>query len=281
MTQLDLFDLDNSNRNFEDFSHENGFTYWFAADLMEFLGYENWSSFNKSINKAMTTCNSLNIPILDNFIQEYREVDGKQHMDFRLSRFACYLTVMNSDPKKPAVAKAQAYFATLAGAVHNFIEESNKVERIVIREEISERESSLHGVVATSGIINYAYFQNAGYRGMYNKNIRDLKLLRKINDHKSLLDYMGKDELAANLFRITQTELKIKNDNIHGQTPLEAAAHAVGKKVRETMMEISNVPPERLPVHDEIKEVKKQLKSRSKKFKQIDTDKKKEIDSHE
>ena len=122
---------------------------------------------------------------------------------------------------------------------------------------------------------------NAGYRGMYNKNIRDLKLLRKIKDNKSLLDYMGKDELAANLFRITQTELKIKNDNIHGQTPLEAAAHAVGKKVRETMMEISNVPPERLPVHDEIKEVKKQLKSRSKKFKQIDTDKKKEIDQHE
>lgn len=275
MSQLEIFMDSFSGDNFENYSHENGFTYWYASDLMKLLSYENMSSFQKAINKAMTTCNTLNIPILDNFFQEQRIVDNKSSMDFRLSRFACYLTVMNADSKKPAVAMAQAYFATLAGAVHNYLDEANKVERIVIREEISEREASLSSVVHLAGVVNYAYFQNSGYRGMYNKNINELRALRNIPYNKSPLDFMGKEELAANLFRITQTELKIKHENISGQKNLENTAKKVGLKVRQTMIDISGVLPEQLPVNEDIKNVKKQLKDKSKQIKKLDNPKNK------
>jgi DNA-damage-inducible protein D len=275
MPDLKLFIDSFSSDNFETFSHENGFTYWYASDLMAMLGYESMSTFQRSINKAMTTCNTLNIQIMDNFHQEQRHVDGKTISDFRLSRFACYLTVMNSDSKKPAVAMAQAYFATLAGAVHNYLDEANKVERIVIRDEVSERETSLSRVVHSAGVENYAFFQNAGYRGMYNKNIGQLKALRSIPTNKSPLDFMGKEELAANLFRITQTELKIRQDGVRGQGNLESTAESVGKKVRATMKEISGVLPENLPPHEDIKEVKSELKARSKTIKALDKHKKK------
>lgn len=275
MSELELFQSEFTGESFEDMSHENGFTYWFATDLMKKLGYENYSTFQKAIGKAMTTCNTLNIPIYDNFFQELRTVEDKTFNDFRLSRFACYLTVMNADNKKHSVAVAQAYFATLAGAVHNYLEEANKVERLVVREEISERESSLSSVAYQAKVENYGYFQNAGYRGMYNKNISQLKSIRNIPSGRSLLDFMGKEELAANLFRITQTELKIKMEGIIGQTRLENAAESVGKKVRQTMKDISGILPEKLPTHTDIKEVKKQLKEKSREIKKIDGSKKK------
>lgn len=275
MSELELFQAEFTGESFEDFSHENGFTYWFATDLMKQLGYENYSTFQKAIGKAMTTCNTLNIPIYDNFIQELRILNNKTFSDFRLSRFACYLTVMNADNKKHSVAVAQAYFATLAGAVHNYLDEANKVERLVVREEISERESSLSSVAYQAKVENYGYFQNAGYRGMYNKNISQLKFIRNIPSGRSLLDFMGKEELAANLFRITQTELKIKMEGIIGQTRLENAAESVGKKVRQTMKDISGILPEKLPTQTDIKEVKKQFKEKSREIKKIDGSKKK------
>lgn len=275
MNQLKIAKERFSNIVFEEQSRENGFTYWLASKLMELLGYETMTSFSKAINKAMTTCNTLNIPIIENFEQVYSIVDGKTITDFKLSRFACYLVSMNSDNKKTEVAQAQAYFAALAGAVSHYIEEASKVERLIVREEISERENSLSGVVKRAGIENYAFFQTAGYRGMYNMNISKLREVRNIPAKKSPLDFMGKDELAANLFRITQTELKIKNDNIHGQSRLEVTAENVGKEVRNTMIKISGVAPEDLPKNSDLNQVKKELKSRNKVIRQIDSVKKK------
>lgn len=270
MSNLELFDASFSSDSFENESLENGFTYWLASKLMCSLGYESWTSFQKAINKAMTTCNTLNIPILENFEQLSVIVDGKSILDFKLSRFACYLVVMNADSKKLPVAQAQVYFASLAGAVQNYLHEAEKVERINIRSEVSERESSLSGVAHLAGVKNYGFFQNAGYRGMYNKNISQLKLIRNVPNGRSLLDFMGKDELAANLFRITQTELKIKQDNIKGQNQLEFAAENVGKKVRKTMLEISGIAPEQLSISEDIQKVKKELKQKSKQIKSID-----------
>jgi DNA-damage-inducible protein D len=275
MSNLHLFGPDFSSDYFEDNCKENGFTFWTASNLMMQLGYENWQTFQKAINKAMTTCNTLSIPIMENFVQiQTIDEGGKTGFDFKLSRFACYLVVMNADSKKPAVAQAQAYFAKLAGAVQNYLEEAEKVERLNIRNEVSERESSLSGVAHKAGVTNYAFFQNAGYRGMYNKNISQLKISRKIPNGRTLLDFMGKEELAANLFRITQTELKIKQENISGQGRLEVAAENVGKKVRATMIEISGVAPENFKTVDDIKQVKKELKSTSKQIKLIDKKKK-------
>lgn len=275
MSNLQLFGSDFSSDYFEENCKENGFTFWTASNLMKQLGYENWQTFQKAINKAMTTCNTLSIPIMENFVQiQTIDESGKTGFDFKLSRFACYLVVMNADSKKTAVAQAQAYFATLAGAVQNYLVEAEKVERLNIRNEVSERESSLSGVAHKAGVTNYAFFQNAGYRGMYNKNISQLKTSRNIPNGRTLLDFMGKEELAANLFRITQTELKIKQENISGQGRLEVAAENVGKKVRKTMIEISGVAPENFKPVEDIKQVKKELKSTSKQIKLIDKKKK-------
>ncbi len=270
-----LFTLDNE-QNFESFSNENGFTFWYSSDFMKFLGYETIAPFNKALNKAIATCTTLNISILENFIQiERLDSFGKTGTDYKLSRFACYLVAMNGDVKKKEVAQAQAYFATIAGALNSYIEEAEKVDRLLTREEISEREKSMVGVVKKAGIENYALFQNAGYRGMYNKNITQLKTIRNIDKNKSLLDFMGKEELAANLFRMTQTELKIKNEHIKGQQKLEVTAENVGQEVRNTMIKISNIAPEDLEKKEDIKNVKKQLKSQNKTLKKIDQKKKK------
>jgi len=230
-----MFDSTFSEEHFENYSQQNGFVFWYATDLMNLLGYSTMNSFDKAVNKAMTTCNTLNIPILDNFEQLQREVSGKFIKDYKLSRFACYLAVMNSDSKLPAVAKAQAYFATLAGAVQSYLLEADNAERIVIRGEVTERENSMNRVAHLAGVENYAFFQSAGYRGMYNKSLSQLKAIRHIAKDRTLLDFMGKEELAANLFRITQTELKIKQEGGKGQGYLENAAYTVGEKVRNTI----------------------------------------------
>lgn len=275
--QTELFHFEEDKENFESYSKENGYTHWSALDLMEMLGYTNWSTFNHVISKAMATCNTLNIPIVGNFDQVEKIVDGKSILDFKLSRFACYLVSMNGNVNMPQVAKSQAYFATIAGAVQDYQLEAEKVERLQVRSEISEREKTLIGVAFSQGLekTGYGFFQNAGYRGMYNQNINQLKSKRNIDTNRSLLDFMGKDELAANLFRITQTELKIKNENVRGQSLLENAAESVGKKVRRTMIDISNTAPEHLPKQEDIKEVKKGLKKTSKVLKQIGPTKKK------
>lgn len=265
----EVFHFDETKESFESHSKENGFTYWSARKLMECLGYQNWNTFNQVISKAMTTCNTLNLPLVHNFEQVMVDINNSFVVDFKLSRFACYLISMNGNIKMPQVAKAQAYFATLAGAVQDYRIESERVERLQIRTEVSERETTLSAVAFSAGVINYAFFQNAGYLGMYNKNIKQLKAARKIDEKRTLLDFMGKDELAANLFRITQTELKIKNENVSGQSRLENAAHTVGKQVRQAMIDINNITPEQLPKHEDIKEVKKGIKATNKTLSKI------------
>jgi len=251
----ELFPPEFTGEIFETKCKENGFTYWMASNLMDLLGYESAQAFSKAVNKAMVTCNTLGVPIMENIVQVEVTVDGKPAYDFKLSRFACYLTVMNADGKKPAVARAQAYFATLAGAVDDYLKQVDNMERVVIRDEVTDGEKSLSGVVHKAGIENYGFFQNAGYRGMYNKNMKQLKELRRVPEGRSLLDYMGKTELAANLFRITQTEMKIKQDSVYGQTALENVATGVGRTVRSTMQQISGVAPENLPAMEDIKKV--------------------------
>lgn len=269
--EIDVFHHDNSKTKFEDFGKENGSRYWFAIDLMAFLTYSNYNSFKQVVNKAISACMTLGIEVSENFIQTKREIEGKQVDDYKLTRFACYLVAMNSDPKKEPVARAQVYFVQMAEAIQKHILESESIERVLIRDEMSDRETSLSGVAKKHGVKNYPLFQNAGYRGLYNKNLTQLKKIKGLDDIKrSLLDFMGKEELAANLFRITQTESKIKNENIQGQTSLENAAEKVGAEIRKVIISTSGNKPEDLPLSEDIKEVKKELKITHKKFKNID-----------
>jgi len=267
----DLFHFEDEKPNFEEMGHTNAERYWYARDFMRWLGYENYNSFRAVINRAIAACTALNISVIDNFIQIEREIDGQKRPDFKLKRFACYLTAMNGDPKKPQVAKAQIYFVCIAETFRHYIEESENIERFLIREEMSDREKSLAGVAKKHGVSHYPLFQNAGYRGMYNMNLSKLKEYKGIPDLKrSLLDFMGKEELASNLFRITQTEAKIRKDNIRGQEKLEVTAETVGGQVRKAMLEISGNRPEDLPIADDIKQVAKELKQTHKKLKKID-----------
>lgn len=275
MHKIEVFQFDDDTTNFETLGFANGSLTWWASDLMKALGYSSMQSFQNAINRAIAACLTLNIEVLENFIKGERTIEGHKHKDWRLTRFACYLVAMNADIKKPQVAKAQLYFIAIAETFRSCLEEVEKIDRMLIRKDVSDRESSLSGVVKQRGVENYPFFQNAGYRGMYNMNLSALKTFKGLdNCDRSLLDFMGKDELAANLFRITQTELKIKNDNIQGQGRLEAAAESVGRQVRQAMQDISQTRPEDLPLAEDIKEVKKAMKSTHRKFQKLDKPKK-------
>lgn len=269
MSDVDVFHFNENEHNFEALAKENGFRFWLSSNLAKCLGYEDSSSLKKAINKATAVCLTLNIPVHENFQQYESDVEKN---DFKLSRFACYLTVMNGDVRNPLVAKAQAYFAGLAEAFSQHIQQADSVERVLIRGEISDRESTLSSTAKQHGVENYAYFQNAGYRGLYNMNLTALKKRKGVtSDIKgSLLDFMGKDELAANLFRITLTEAKIRNEKTTGQISLEHAAESVGKAVRKTMIDNSGQKPEDLKLSANINEVKKGLKQTYKDHKKID-----------
>lgn len=274
LKEVDVFHFDDGNLNFNDLANENGFTYWSASDYMRMLGYQTYTSFKKAINRAMTTCMTLEIDTYDNFQQVRSVIDGREETDYKLSRFACYLVAMNADNKKLKVAQAQAFFAASAETIRRFVDNTQDVERVLIRDEISSHENSLSSAASKAGVQNtaYALFQNAGYRGMYNMNLNQLKNYKGLEKKgHSLLDFMGKDELAANLFRLTQTELKLKNDGIQGQRNAERTAENVGQKVRKTMLEISGVKPEDMTLSGDIKKVKTSLKQTHKGLKRIDS----------
>jgi DNA-damage-inducible protein D len=266
-----VFHFDESRDNFEGHAIDNGSVCWYASDLAEMLGYKSLAAFGKAINRAISACTTLNIPVAENFKQVRREVGGVVIDDYKLTRFACYLATMNGSTSKPQVAAAQAYFATLADSFRQYFQEAEGVERVLIRDEICEREKTLAGVAQEAGIVKFAFFQSAGYRGMYNLTLSQLRERRGIPASKTPLDYMGKTELAGNLFRITQTEEKIKNEGIRGQQRLEATAHHVGQKVRATMIELGGTAPELLPVEEDIKAVRKGLKTTQREFIKLDT----------
>lgn len=245
---------------FEQIGRPNGCTAWSALFVAKSLGYKTLASFQPVIKKAQQVLLALNIDITEHFNQEFSVKKGRRVKDVRMSRFACYLAAMSADVKKLPVALAHAYFARFSELCQMSLENSDPIERVFIRNEVSKHEITLSRTAKGAGVKDFALFKNAGYRGLYNMNLSELRKRKGIPEDRTPLDFMGPDELAANLFRVTQTDAKIKSGKIRGQARLEEVAEDVGKTVRKTMEEISGQRPEDLPVNEDIKRVRVTLK---------------------
>ena len=249
---------------------ENGVEYWLSRDLAKILEYADYRNFITVINKAKEACSNSGNDVLDHFgdITEMVTIgSGAQRPidTIKLTRYACYLTVQNADPSKTIVAQAQTYFAiqTRIAEVQQ-MEEYNRLsteeeKRLFLREEMAKHNSQLADAAKDAGVIepyDYAIFQNYGYQGLYGglgaKEIHARKGLKK---SQKILDHMGSTELAANLFRATQTEEKLRRENINGKMKANKTHYDVGKKVRQTIKELGGTMPEDLPVAESIKSV--------------------------
>lgn len=256
--------------SFEDFKRENWITYWLASDMMLMLWYPDMKSFQKVIDRAAKALISLWIDQFENIIP-IKNKDWER--DYKLTRFACYLSAMNWDPKKIEVANAQKYFAEQSRKFELFVEWSEWLDRLLIRDEITEWNKALASEANKAGIENYANFQNAWYRGMYNMFNSQLAKKRWVEKNK-LMETMWRTELAANLFRITQTEERIKNRWIKWQQQLEQTHYTVWRTVRNMIIENTWTSPENLKQEEKLPEVKKKLKKWYREMKKIDKPKK-------
>ncbi len=251
---------------------KRGNEYWTARQLAKVLEYTDYRNFAAVIAKAREACINSGEPA-ENHIVEFNEMvpigSGAQREmpSYKLSRYACYLIVQNADPAKEVVALGQTYFAVQTRILEiQQLEEYNQLEsedekRLFLRSELARHNIQLAAAAKTAGVVNpvdYAIFQNHGYMGLYGgldaKGIHKKKRLKK---SQQILDHMGSSELAANLFRATQTEEKLKREHIKGKQQANKTHFDVGKKVRKTIEELGGTMPENLPPAESIKKVEK------------------------
>ncbi len=251
---------------------EKGREFWNARDLAKILGYSEFRHFLPVINKAREACTNSNYKASDHIEDILDMVDlgsgaKREITSFKLSRYACYLIVQNSDPSKEIVALGQTYFAIQARLQEikqmdeyaNLTNEDEK--RLFLRNDLTRHNLILASTAKNAGVVNpldYAIFQNHGYQGLYGgldtKAIHKKKGLKK---SEKILDYMGSTELAANLFRATQTEEKLRREKIHGKEKASKTHFEVGAKVRQTIKELGGIMPEKLPTVKSVKELEK------------------------
>lgn len=260
---------------FESIKHINkyGNEFWYARELQTALEYTEWRNFSKVIDKAVTACENSKNEVSDHFVEVNKTIDmpksaTKDILDYELSRYACYLIVQNADPRKRVIALGQTYFAVKTRQqelIENFDDLSEDKKRLAIRNEMKTHNKSLAEAAKMAGISelrDYAIFQNKGYQGLYGglgrKEIHARKGLKKSQD---ILDYMGSTELAANLFRATQTDEKLRKENITGKEAANQTHYEVGKKVRQTIKELGGTMPENLPTPTKgIKQIEREQK---------------------
>jgi DNA-damage-inducible protein D len=263
-----------SNNIFEQIKkvNEYGQEYWSARDLSKILGYTEYGKFLPAIERAKESCKNSGQNIDDHFagVSDMVKIGSgaeRTVSDYSLSRYACYLIAQNGDPRKEEIALAQTYFAiqTRKQEVQQQLIEDNK--RVYLRDEMKTHNKQLAQAAKEAGVINYANFQDYGYIGLYGGlRQRDIHAKKKLKQKEAILDHMNSEELAANLFRATQAEAKLKRENILGQHKANQAHLDVGKKVRQTIKELGGTMPENLPIPDNIKESKKRLKNSKKKL---------------
>lgn len=262
---------------FESIKHINeyGQEYWTARELQPVLEYVQWRRFYETIDKAKEACKTSGGKVSDHFAEVGKMVDvgsgAKREVDdYHLSRYACYLIAMNGDPRKKAIALAQTYFAVKTRQqelIENYESLTEDEKRLAIRQQMKEHNKSLYAAAKDSGVetpVEYAIFTDYGYMGLYGglkqKDIHRRKGLKK---SQRILDHMGSTELAANLFRATQTEEKLRRDNVQGKENANATHYAVGEKVRQTIADLGGTMPEDLPTPEKsIKQIEREQKKK-------------------
>lgn len=252
---------------------ENGAEYWFARDLAPLLGYQKWQNFTQVIEKAKIACQQSEQPVADHFADVSKMVQigssaQRPITDIRLSRYACYLVVQNGDPSKPVIAHGQTYFAVQTrrqelNEATRFGKLSEDERRLMMRSELTAHNKALNAAARDAGVessLDYAVFQDHGYKGLYGGlGARDVHGAKGLKKSQKILDHMGSTELAANLFRATQTEEKLRRDNVQGKRQANQTHFDVGAKVRQTIGELGGTMPEKLPTPEKsIKQIERE-----------------------
>jgi DNA-damage-inducible protein D len=260
---------------------ETGNDYWLARELAPLLDYPQWRNFVPVLEKAREACRNSGQRVGDHFADMRKMVDigsGAQRevADVRLSRYACYLIVQNGDPAKPVIANGQTYFALQTRRQEltddkRFAQLSEDEKRLAIRNELAAHNKQLAVAAKDAGVettLDYAIFQDHGYKGLYGGlGVKDIHAHKGLKKSQKILDHMGSTELAANLFRATQTGEKLRRDKAHSKTEANKTHFEVGRKVRQTIAELGGTMPEALPTPNQsIQQIesakKKQLKKK-------------------
>lgn len=260
---------------FESIRHTNeyGQEFWYARDLQTALEYSEWRNFSKVVNKAIIACQNSNNTVGEHFVEVNKTIEmpktaSKEITDYALSRYACYLIVQNADSRKKVIALGQTYFAIKTRQqelIENFESLEEDQKRLAIRKEMAEHNKLLVAAAKDAGVetsLEYATFQNYGYMGLYGGlKAQDIKERKNLNKKDNILDYMGYEELAANLFRATQAEAKLRRENIQGKHNANTTHFQVGQKVRQTIEELGGTMPENLPTPEKsIKQIEREQK---------------------
>ena len=262
-----------TNKMFEDIKYidENGNEYWLARELQDILGYHQWRSIDDLIERAKTACKESKHNIDDHFAVQRKMVEigsktKRKVLDYKLSRYACYLIVMNGNPKKEIIALGQTYFAIqtrkqeLTEKEYSELTEDEK--RIYRRNQARKGNFNLNKTAVNSGVKDLARFHNAGYKGLYNgETADDIFKRKKLRYREDILDNMGSEELADNIFRIAQTDAKLKRDNVDNEYTANLVHYEVGKEVRNSIKKLGGTMPENLPTPNRsLKELEKDNK---------------------
>ena len=261
-------------KNFENIRNvrEDGIEYWYARELSKVLEYTKWENFSKVIDKAKIACKNSGFDVSNHFPEIRKMVKigsntTRELLDYELSRYACYLIVQNGNPKKEVIALAQTYFA-----IQTRKQEISEKEYILLTEDekrfyqrnlTRKGNYSLNQTAKISGVKNFDRFHNFGYKGLYNGETADDIAKRKgLRYREDILDNMGSDELIANLFRISQTEQKLKRDNIQTEKEANKAHYTIGKNIREVISKNGGTMPEDLPTPKKsLKQLEKENKN--------------------
>ena len=272
-------EMDKNSKTFEDIKHidEDGAEFWYARELMQVLSYKDWRYFDAVIEKAKIACKNSEISNIDHLVVSNKMVEigsgaKREQKDYRLTRYACYLIAQNANPRLKIVALAQTYFAVqtrkqeISEKEYSMLTEDER--RFYQRDLTRKGNYLLNQAAKNAGVKNFDKFHNSGYRGLYDgETANDIAKRKGLRYREDILDNMCSEELAANLFRITQTESKLKKDNISSEKEANKTHYKIGKNIREVIAKNGGTMPEDLPTPK--KSLKQLEKENQKSLKEI------------